>query len=222
MPRHLAIVPDGNRRWARARGLPVGEGHRAGIAGVGPVAAAAWAAGVEVVTVWWGSPANFERRAPDEVRDIGGALGDWLSAAAPALLSAYGARFDLRGRWAEYFPGLAGPAATAGAAVGPGPRRLVVLMAYDGRDELRAAATALGGGGPDAATFARALWTGDLPPVDLVVRTGGEPHLSAGFLLWHIAEAELAFVESPWPDFGPADLAPLLTAYGRRERRFGG
>lgn len=222
-PRHLAFIPDGNRRWARARGLTAADGHAAGIENVGVMVAAAWDAGVETVTFWWGSPANLTRRAPDEVATIVHVLDAWLSGPGAALITRYGADFEALGRWEELCPQLAGGVRFAQAAARRGARRrLVVLMAYDGRDEIRAAAAQLGGGGADAATFGRALWTGHLPPVDLVVRTGGEPHLSAGFLLWQIAEARLAFLPDPWPGCTAAQLDGVFQDYVAQERRFGG
>lgn len=219
--RHLALVPDGNRRWARARGLGPAEGHAAGIHNVGRLAAAAWADGVEAVTFWWGSPANLLRRDPVEVAHIVGVLADWLDGPGAALLAAHGATFEALGRWPELCPELAGPVARARSAAGPGPRRLVLLMGYDGRDELRAAAEALHGGGADEAAFTAATWTGHLPPVDLVLRTGGEPHLSAGFLLWSIAEARLAFSPTLWPAFTPAALRRHLARARATPRRYG-
>ena len=210
VPRHVAIVPDGNRRWARARGLSPSDGHRAGIAAVGPVAAAAWAAGVEVFTFWWGSPAV-----------ITGCLSEWLAGDGAALVAKGGAAFEVHGRWRELCPAIEPGLAAAEAASGPGPRRLVLLMAYDGRDELRAAADVLGGGGESAQAFGRATWTGGLPPVDLLIRTGGEPHNSAGFMAWSAADAQLAFPPVMWPDFGPSLLGEMLAGYGATERRFG-
>lgn len=219
--RHLAVIPDGNRRWARARGLPAAEGHAAGIRNVGRIAAAAWSAGVETFTFWWGSPANLTTRDPAEVERIVGVLGDWLAGPGGRLLATHGAGFEALGRWPELCPALGGAVATACAAAGPGPRRLVLLMAYDGRDELRAAADRLGGGGPDATAFERALWTGHLPRVDLVLRTGGEAHLSAGFLLWQIAEARLAISRRTWPDFDPRALRATLRRAEAVDRRYG-
>lgn len=219
-PRHLALVPDGNRRWARARGLTVEQGHAAGVARVAQAAAWAWEAGVEVVSFWWGSPANLTRRDPAEVRGIVGVLNTLLRQDVPGLLGRYDAGFEAIGRWRELCPQLTG-AVEALPAPRPGGRRLVLLMAYDGRDELRAAAEALGGGGADAESFGRALWTGHLPPVDLVLRSGGEPHLSAGFLLWQIAEAQLWFSPRLWPDVDAEELHLALAACARAERRMG-
>lgn len=218
VPRHLALIPDGNRRWARAHGLEGPEGHRRGIARVGEIAEAAWEAGVEVVTFWWGSPANLTKRRPDEVDVIVGSLGDFLSGPASRLLARHDAAFEIQGRWAQLCPSLEGAVAAAEAAAGSGPRKLVALMAYDGRDEILAAAAQ---GRGDRASFEAALWTGGLPPVDLIVRTGGEPHLSAGFLLWWIAEAQLHFTDTLWPDFDPEALAEALSRYAETPRRLG-
>lgn len=217
-PRHLALIPDGNRRWARRQGRPGPEGHVAGIHRVGPVVAAAWDSGVEAVTFWWGSPANLLGRGPEEVGTIVDALRGWMETELPGLLGEHQAAFRIAGRWADLCPSLAPAVATAEAAAGPGPRRLVILMGYDGREEILAAAAAAGG---DRRRFEAALWTGGLPPVDLVVRTGGEPHLSAGFMLWWIAEAQLHFSCSLWPAFGPDELKGILKRYAATPRRMG-
>lgn len=220
VPRHLAYIPDGNRRWARGEGLGATEGHAAGIARAGPMIEAAWEAGVETVTLWWGSPANLQKRTPGEVASIIGVLDDWLVGVAPRILARHDATVEVIGRWRDLCPRLEHAIRHAETHAGAGPRRLVVLMAYDGRDEIRDAAARVGAGA-DEAEFARALWTGHLPPVDLVIRTGGEPHLSAGFLLWAIAEAQLHFVPDPWPAMTAARLDEALAAYAAAERRHG-
>lgn len=222
IPRHLALIPDGNRRWARARGLGPTDGHRAGIRVVGTIAEAAWAAGVEVVTFWWASPSNLQRREPAEVAGILATLSDWLCDEGGALLARAGAAFEVHGRWEALCPEVARGIGAALRAAGPGPKRLVLLMAYDGRDEIRAAAGKLGGGGPDSRAFGRATWTGGLPEVDLVVRSGDEPHLSAAFMAWSAADAQLAFPGEMWPDFTPDSLGRVLADFARTSRRFGG
>lgn len=215
---HLAVIPDGNRRWARARDLTPQQGHAHGIANVGPIATRAWESGVEVFSFWWGSPANLTKRSPAEVEAIVGVLNDWLTDVAPGLLQQHDARFSVHGLWEQHCPELARGIEAARAAQGSGPRRLVLLMAYDGRDELVAAASR---GPTTREELAAGLWTADLPPVDLVLRTAGEPHLSAGFLLWHLAEAQLAFVDEPWPAFTVEVLDRVLDTYGGTARRFG-
>jgi undecaprenyl diphosphate synthase len=124
------------------------------------------------------------------------------------------------GRWQEHCPELAGPLARAQAAAGPGKRRIVVLMAYDGRDELKTAVEAATRAG-SSAEFPKHLWTAHLPAVDLLVRTGDSSHLSAGFMLWSIAEARLVFPSRLWPDMTADELERLLTDAGSQERRYG-
>ncbi len=218
IPRHVAVVPDGNRRWARQKGMPVGDGHRAGIQRMSEIARAAFQAGVEVFTFWWGSPANLEQRDVHEVEVIVDALGQWLAGDCSTLLADHGASFEIYGRWQALCPALGEPVVRARRAAGPGPKKLVVLMGYDGREEIVAAAQACAG---DARNLAAALWTAALPPVDLVIRSGDARHLSAGFMLWHIAEAQLCFSKKMWPDFSPDDLAAALDVFAHTERRFG-
>lgn len=211
----MAVVPDGNRRWARTRGLGPTEGHRAGIANVGRVAEAAFAAGVETFSFWWGSPANLTRRDPAEIAGIVGVLREWLGGDGVELCRRMDARFEAVGRWRELCPSLI---EVVDAMPVDGERTLVLLMAYDGTEEILAAART---GPEDRAAFEAALWTGGLPPVDLLVRTGGEPHFSAGFLLWQLAEAQLAFPDVVWPDYSPERLREDLARFAATERRFG-
>lgn len=214
--RHLALIPDGNRRWARSQGLTAVDGHAAGIRNVGLAAASAWSQGVEVCTFWWSSPSNLTRRAPEEVAGIVEVLRKFLEYDAPGLLVANQASFSIHGRWGEFCPELAPVVARLPSS---GSRRLVCLMAYDGQDEILAAAARAGG---DRQALEAALWTAGLPPVDLVLRTGGEPHLSAGFMLWWIANAQLAFTDTLWPALGPAELADAVARAGATPRRLGG
>jgi undecaprenyl diphosphate synthase len=216
---HLALIPDGNRRWARGLGLSDTEGHRAGIARVAPLVSAAWAQGVSVVSVWWGSPANLVRRHPTEVQGIIGSLAEFLEGDAPHLLATHGAGFSLVGRWQHYCPGLAAGASACMVASGVSDRHLCMLMAYDGREELLAAATGFVGG--TLGDLESRMWTAHLPPVDLMVRTGGEPHLSAAFMAWKAADAMFESVDTLWPDFQEEHLLGILTRRSRAQRRFG-
>ncbi len=184
------------------------------------MAAAAWSVGVEVFTFWWGSPANLTLRSEAEVREIVAALSDWLDGPAMDLLRRHSARFEMHGRFAELCPSLVPSVARASTAAGTGPRRLVVLMGYDGRDEIRSAVTAAAQKG-DASEFEQELWTRGLPPVDLLIRSGDSAHLSAGFMLWSIAEARIRMVESMWPDFTVDDLIRLIEEAAASERRYG-
>lgn len=218
VPRHVAIIPDGNRRWARARGRSVTEGHRAGIEHAARIVEAGFDAGVEVMTLWWGSPANLQRRDPAEVEGIVEALRWLLDEGISPALQARGLGLQLLGDWPRWAPTLGAAAGLAESRPFSG-RGLVVLFAYDGRDEIVDACRRVSD--PDVSRLGAAMWTGHLPPVDLVIRTGGEPHLSAGFLLWSIAEAMLAFPEELWPDFGVDAFQRCLADAGSRRRRFG-
>ncbi len=213
MVTHLAVIPDGNRRWAQARQLPSREGHAAGIHQVGAIARAAFDAGVETFTFWWGSPANLTRRAPEEVADIVDVLNSWLGTEGAKFVREQNCRFHVLGNWTTHAAGIRSGVEQCQAAQGTGPRQLCLLMAYDGREEILHAAA----GGAEG--FEERLWTAILPPVDLVLRSGGEPHLSAGFLLWQIANAQLAFTDSLWPDVTPNELQRILNT--RPGRRFG-
>ena len=218
--RHLAIIPDGNRRWARARGLAPEQGHAHGIALFSPLIERAFQQSVETFTFWWGSPANLQLRSSSEVAAIVASLSGWLEQDCPALLRSFDCRIEMLGRWPELCPELAGPLAQAQAAAGHGTRRIVVLMAYDGREELRAAVEAATRAGASA-EFPKHLWTAHLPPVDLLLRTGDSSYLSAGFMLWSIAEARLVFPSSLWPEMTADELERLITQADAQERRYG-
>jgi len=181
------------------------------MANVGRIAAAAWGQGVTVVTAWWGSPANLLHRDPAE--GIVPALADWLDGPGRSLLA--GRRLEVLGRWPELCPELGPVVERVRAVAGEGPETFCLLMGYDGRDEIRAAVAE---GGAD---FERRLWTARLPPVDLVLRTGGEAHLSAGFLVWQIAEARLSVSRTLWPAYQPDQLRRLLARAAARTRRYG-
>lgn len=217
--RHIALIPDGNRRWARAHGKSVADGHRAGIAAMTGALSTCFDSGAETASFWWSSPANLTRRDPEEVRRIVGVLAQWLHTDLPQLLAQYDANFVALGRWRALCPELIGP--IDNVAGKGGKRTIALLMAYDGRDEIRAAADALGGGGDSREAFERALWTGGLGPVDLLVRTGDSTHLSAAFMAWQASEARLYFAREMWPAITPARLAEIIAQAGGVERRYG-
>ncbi len=218
--RHVAMIPDGNRRWARERGLRPEEGHTTGLAIMSELVSCAFENGVKVFTFWWGSPANLTKRDPEEVAHIVACLDAWLRGSAPALLARWDASFSIHGLWAELCPQLRGAVDIATQAQGGDSRQLVVLMGYSGHDEIRAAvqeATTAG----TASAFEKRLWTADHPPVDLVIRTGLARHLSAGFMLWSIGEASIVFAEMMWPDYTVDDLREHLDWYAAEDRRYG-
>ena len=227
-PRHVAIIMDGNGRWASARGLPRARGHREGAEAVRRVVRAAREIGLPALTLYAFSAQNWQRPRP-EVDHLMRLLRRFALDEAPEIL-ARDIRLLVIGE-AHRLPLLARAPLAALQAASARNRAMTLCLAlsYGGREALAAAARALvreaaaGRLRPeqvDVAAVAARLATARLPPVDLLIRTSGEQRLS-NFLLWECAYAELHFTPTLWPDFGAADLQAALDAYGRRERRFG-
>lgn len=211
---HVALIMDGNGRWASARGLPRLEGHRAGAAAARPLAEAATALGIGALTLYAFSSDNWRRPQP-EVAALMGLLGQYLLEETTRLAEA-GIRLEIIGR-RDRLPGaLAETIARSEAATAAGKRlHLRVAIDYSSRDAILAAVGQMQQ--PGRAGLAAALGT---PDVDLVVRTGGEQRLS-DFMLWECAYAEFLFIDRMWPDFGVSDLAEAVGVFRRRNRRFG-
>jgi undecaprenyl diphosphate synthase len=229
VPRHVAIIMDGNGRWAKAKGLPRAAGHKQGAEAARKVLRAAGEAGVECLTLYAFSSENW-RRSAEEVGDLMGLLRFYLRSEIESLHKE-GVRLRIIGDYKAFSPDIValieqGVARTAGNA----RMTLAIALNYGGRAELvgavqrlaaRAAAGELAPEAIDEAAVEAELDTADLPPLDLLIRTSGEYRLS-NFLLWQAAYAELLFVDTLWPDFGAEALSGALAAYGGRERRFGG
>ncbi|HET7710042.1 MAG TPA: polyprenyl diphosphate synthase [Sphingomicrobium sp.] len=229
VPRHVAIIMDGNGRWAQKRGLPRVAGHRAGAEAVRSTLKAAVKYGVEVVTLYAFSSENW-RRSEEEVSDLTGLLRFYLEKEL-ATLSEEGVRLRLIGDYAAFGPELVERLERAVAQTNSNDRlTLVVALNYGARLELVEAARALAqrvadgdmaAEAIDEAALEQELDTHGLPPLDLLIRTSGEVRLS-NFLLWQAAYAELLFIPTLWPDFDEAAFAGALGEFGRRQRRFGG
>lgn len=222
-PRHVAIIMDGNGRWAKARHLPRVAGHRKGIEAVRAVSRAARAQGVEVLTLYAFSSENW-RRPAEEISDLMGLLRRFIKSDLDELASE-NVRLRVIGDHRAFATDLVDmiDGAVARTANNTGST-LVIGLNYGSQDEIVRAVRSLAGRDPaeiDAEAVEAALDTGGLPPVDLLIRTSGEHRLS-NFMLWQAAYAELLFVDTLWPDFGPDQLAEAIAAYARRERRFGG
>jgi undecaprenyl diphosphate synthase len=228
VPRHVAIVMDGNGRWARARHLPRVAGHRAGANAVRAAVRHAAAAGIEHLTLFAFSSENW-RRPVDEVGALMKLFLDLLDAEVDELsergvrLTFIGSRDDLA---VELQQRMAGAEARTAAN-----RRLELIIAigYGGRWDIVSAARRLAAAARDGAldpaaldeaTFAAALELGARPDPDLFIRTGGEQRIS-NFLLWNLAYAELYFTPVLWPDFDPVEFDRAIAHFGGRERRFG-
>lgn len=214
---HVAIVPDGNGRWATARGQARSAGHRAGAEVVRLVVEAAPGLGIGTLTLHALSCDNW-KRPPEEVRGILACVGEYLAAETATCLRS-GVRLSVLGR-RDRLPEALRAAVEHAEETTAGGRRLHLRLAldYSARDALVAALAAVPRGRvPTRHAVARALGS----DVDLLVRTGGEQRLG-DFLLWESAYAELVFLPTPWPEFTPEDLAAAVVEFHRRERRFGG
>ena len=224
MPRHVAIIMDGNGRWAKQRHLPRLAGHKAGVEAVRRVTRAARAMGIEALTLYAFSSENW-RRPAEEVGDLMGLLRLFIRSDL-AELARENVRLRIIGDWRALAPDLVQliEDAIARTAANTGPI-LAIALNYGAQAELAAAARRLAARLPveaiDEAAIDAELDTADLPPLDLVVRTSGEQRLS-NFLLWQSAYAELLFVDTLWPDFDADALADAIAVFGRRQRRYGG
>jgi undecaprenyl diphosphate synthase len=228
IPEHLAIIMDGNGRWAQQRRLPRIVGHRKGIETVQAVIDECLAMGIRHLTLYAFSSENWGRPR-DEVNALMGLLGTFLQREFPQMM-ARGIRLHAIGEL-ERLPVKVRTILDRILAQTANNRELVLTLAlsYGGRNELVRATRRLAGevaaGRLDPATIdevhlASALDTAGLPDPDLLIRTSGETRLS-NFLLWQAAYAEFVFLEVLWPDFSAAHLRAALAEYARRERRFG-
>ena len=220
-PRHVAIIMDGNGRWAKARGLPRAAGHRAGAEAARKVLRAAGEAGVECLTLYAFSSENW-RRPAQEISDLTGLLRFYIQRELDSLHKE-GVRLKILGDHNAFESDLAKMVDKAVAKTAGNERMtLAVALNYGSRAELvRAARKAAEAGPVDEAAIEAALDTADLPPLDLLIRTSGEHRLS-NFLLWQAAYAELLFVDTLWPDFDGDALRGALAAFAGRARRYGG
>ena len=221
IPAHVAVVMDGNGRWAKARFLPRVEGHRRGMAALKRLTEAARKAGIRHLTVFAFSSENWKRPA-DEVNALMRFFGDGLTREAEPLREA-GIRLHVVGDTKVFSPELQAAIRTAEQMTeGAQAMTLNICANYGGRwDVVDAVNRLVRDGKPvtvETVTDAVSMqWAG---PVDLMIRTGGEQRIS-NFLLWQLAYAELWFTEVLWPDFSEADFNEALTWFAGRERRFG-
>jgi undecaprenyl diphosphate synthase len=223
--RSIAIILDGNARWARRRGLPIAAGHRAGTRALHRTVQAALDFGVETLVVYAFSTENWSRPR-DEVDVLMEIFGETIERELRNLIT-QGVRVRFLGR-RDRAPEALRERMEALEDDTRHNERLGLWIAFDygGRDELVQAARRLVASGIDPRevdenALAAHLYAPDLPDPDLLIRTSGEVRLS-NFLLWQLAYAELVFVDTLWPDFGHDHLLAALTEYAGRRRRFGG
>jgi undecaprenyl diphosphate synthase len=223
-PVHVAIIMDGNGRWAKRRLLPRAAGHRAGVEAVRRVTRAARALGIEALTLYAFSSENW-RRPAEEIGDLMGLLRLFIRSDL-AELQRENVRLRILGDYRRFPTDVVTliDDALARTAANTGPI-LAIALNYGAQAELTRAARRLAERLPpeqiDEAAIEGELETRELPPLDLLIRTSGEHRLS-NFLLWQAAYAELLFVDTLWPDFGADELSAAVADFGQRQRRFGG
>ena len=228
MPRHVAIIMDGNGRWATARGLPRAAGHRKGVEALRATCKAAREMGIEFLTIFGFSSENW-RRPSQEIRDLMQLLRFYLRSELAAL-HRQGTRLRVIGNRSRLDHDIVQMISHAEEITRHNQETtLVVALSYGSRQEItdttrrlveEALAGSLSAAMIDEARFESYLSTYGIPDPDLVIRTSGEKRLS-NFLLWQSAYAELVFVDTLWPEFGRSDLENAIGEYMRRERRFG-
>ena len=227
-PRHVAIIMDGNRRWAKARALPRTLGHREGVRAVREIVRAAGDLKIEVLTLYSFSSENW-KRPPEEVEYLMGLLR-WYLREDLSELHQNGVRVRVIGSRSGVAPDIVEMIAEAEALTRNNENlQLIIAFNYGGQDEIVAAARAIA---EDVAqgkldpshitkeTIEERLETSGLPDPDLIIRTSGEKRLS-NFLIWQSAYSEFMFVETFWPDFTKQNLEEAIAEYRRRERRYG-
>ena len=220
-PRHIAIIMDGNGRWAKKRMLPRAVGHSRGVETVRRLVRAAPGLGIDVLTLYAFSCENW-RRPADEVSDLMGLLKRFILSDLDEI-HANGVRLRILGDYKAMATDIVTLLDNAIARTAGNTRMtLAIALNYGSQQEIaRAAARAAEKGPITPEAIEAELDTADLPPLDLMVRTSGEVRLS-NFLLWQAAYAEMWFTPVLWPDFTPEHLAEAMSAFGQRERRFGG
>jgi undecaprenyl diphosphate synthase len=228
LPRHIAIIMDGNGRWAQARGLPRIAGHRQGAEAVRRTVRAAGELGIPYLTLFGFSSENWKRPLA-EIDDLMGLLRHYLRGEI-AELHRNGVRLRVIGDRERLAPDIVTLIANSEELTRENSGvNLTIALSYGGRAEIVAAVRAIAAKAVDGTlppeeigeeVISRHLFTADIPDPDLLIRTSGEQRIS-NFLLWQCAYSELVFTKMLWPDFGRADLEQAIADFGGRERRYG-
>ena len=220
VPRHIAVIMDGNGRWAKARSLPRVAGHRAGAEALDRTMHFCRDAGVKYLTVYAFSTENW-KRSTEEVGALMSLLSSYIKNKEKELV-ANSVRFRVIGRRSDLSAKLQREIAALEERTAAGTFNLIVALSYGARDEIvRAARKAIAAGHIDSEEdFARYLDTFGIPDPDLLIRTSGEKRLS-NFLLWQLSYAEFYFTDVFWPDFDRAEFDRALDSYAHRDRRLG-
>lgn len=230
MPNHVAIIPDGNRRWARSKGMEPWEGHEKGAKNFEKIIQSALRNGINCLSIWGSSMDNLLKRPVSEKKALLDIYGRYFKKILEGKeIHEHEASIRVIGRWEEQFPeSLKRLIREAIEKTRHYKKRMVTFMlAYSGTDEMLEAIQKINdqygkGVRITEKILKENLMTKDIPPVDYLVRTGGEPHNSNGFLMWDTADAQLFFSPELFPDFDDKKFESALEEYARRQRRFGG
>jgi undecaprenyl diphosphate synthase len=218
--RHVAIIMDGNGRWAKQRHLPRTVGHQRGVEAVRNLVRALRDSDLECLTLYAFSSENW-KRPEEEVADLMNLMRRFIRSDLDEFV-ANGVKLAIIGDWRALAPDIVAMLEDALQRTAQGTRTVAVALNYGSQQEIaRAAALAAREGEVTPEAIERHLFTGGLPPLDLLIRTSGEVRLS-NFLLWQAAYAEMLFLDVLWPDFTPDHLIAALDQFATRERRFGG
>jgi undecaprenyl diphosphate synthase len=218
--RHVAIIMDGNGRWAKKRALPRAIGHQRGVEAVRRLVRALEPMNLDCLTLYAFSSENW-KRSEDEVDDLMNLMRKFIKSDLAEFV-ANDVKLKIIGDWRGLAPDIVAMLEDALEQTANGKQTLAVALNYGSQNEIaRAAAKAGSIGEITPQSIAAHLDTADLPPLDLLIRTSGEIRLS-NFLLWQSAYAEMLFVETLWPDFRPEHLSQALQDFAQRERRYGG
>ena len=221
MPRHVAIIMDGNGRWAKKRMLPRAMGHKRGVETVRNIVRAAGELGLETLSLYVFSSENW-KRPEEEINDLMELMRDFIKSDLDTFAK-NDVRLKIIGNYKALSPDIVEMLEESIARTSKNSRTtLAVALNYGSQDEMvRAARAAAAQGEISASSIEANLDTAGLPPLDLLIRTSGEQRLS-NFMLWQAAYAEFWFTETLWPDFSKDELAAALNEFARRERRYGG
>jgi len=228
IPTHVAVIPDGNRRWAKKRALPTLIGHQKGVDALEKILDASLELGIPYFTFWGSSMDNITKRSKNEVKYLFNIFENQFRRIADhERIHKNKVRIEVIGKWRELFPEKTIKAIEEAMEKTKDYKkvRLTFLMAYNGTDEMMECMETLKEKGIAISekTIKENLWTKDLPPVDLIIRTGCEddPHLSAGFMMWDTAYSQLYFTNKFFPDFKEKEFIKAIEDYSDRERRKG-
>lgn len=231
MPNHIAIIPDGNRRWARKHKLEIWLGHEKGTEKLEKFLEIMTEEKIKHLSFWGSSKDNLKKRSKKEVNFLLELFRNKFSELAEnKQIHENKVKINILGDWREQFPNRIKEYMEHAVKVTENYNSyfLNFFIAYSGTSEILDAIKCIAGKARenlslkiDKNLLKNCLLTCDLPPVDLMIRSGGEPHLSDGFMMWDTANAQLYFSQKLWPDFDESDLKKAIEEYLERERRFG-